>query len=438
MKNKKILYVIILIALGCYMGTAYYVRKQNDVMYAKVEELIKDRNYEEAIPILEDLDEYKDAKVILEEVKEKAIVKEAYNMGNKYLEDKQYMKAIEMYESVIEYEDSEEKVREASYYLALNYIDENKYDEAKEYFIKADGYKDSVLYLSKLEVLTAEKAKETIYEEALQKYNDDEYEEAIELFEMIEDYKDSKEYIEECNLCLKRINRNNILAAGVRTSVAITSTNEVRAVGNNVAGQCNVENWEDIVSVDTYGCFTIGLRKDGRVSVAGVYDGFDFRGTSAWENIIDVAAGEQFVLGLSENGKVYVETTNASQNIKTEAWENVMTIDAGWDFAVGLTKNKELLFTGEYGKQLEEYEKDKDKWKNVVNISSGGGGDVSTCRSKGHTVGLCKDGTVVAIGDNNYGQCDVEGWTDMIKVVAGDWYTVGLQAGGESIYYWRE
>ena len=27
-----------------------------------------------------------------------------------------------------------------------------------------------------------------------------------------------------------------------------------------------------------------------------------------------------------------------------------------------------------------------------------------------HTVGLKSDGTVVAVGDNEYGQCDVSGW----------------------------
>ncbi|WP_234813697.1 RCC1-like domain-containing protein, partial [Bacillus mycoides] len=27
-----------------------------------------------------------------------------------------------------------------------------------------------------------------------------------------------------------------------------------------------------------------------------------------------------------------------------------------------------------------------------------------------HTVGLKSDGTVVAVGDNEYGQCDVDSW----------------------------
>ena len=27
-----------------------------------------------------------------------------------------------------------------------------------------------------------------------------------------------------------------------------------------------------------------------------------------------------------------------------------------------------------------------------------------------HTIGLKSDGTVMAVGDNEYGQCDVSGW----------------------------
>ena len=47
-----------------------------------------------------------------------------------------------------------------------------------------------------------------------------------------------------------------------------------------------------------------------------------------------------------------------------------------------------------------------------------------------HTVGLKADGTVVAVGDNDYGQCGVDGWTDIIAVSAGGEHTVGLKADG--------
>ena len=39
-------------------------------------------------------------------------------------------------------------------------------------------------------------------------------------------------------------------------------------------------------------------------------------------------------------------------------------------------------------------------WRDLVAVSAG----------REHTVGLRSDGTVVATGDNGYGQCDVSGW----------------------------
>ena len=47
-----------------------------------------------------------------------------------------------------------------------------------------------------------------------------------------------------------------------------------------------------------------------------------------------------------------------------------------------------------------------------------------------HTVGLKNDGTVVAIGENKSGQCDVSEWTDIVKISSGDDHTVGLKSDG--------
>ena len=47
-----------------------------------------------------------------------------------------------------------------------------------------------------------------------------------------------------------------------------------------------------------------------------------------------------------------------------------------------------------------------------------------------HTVGLKSDGTVVAVGSNNYGQCDVSGWKNIVAVSARASYTIGLKSDG--------
>lgn len=47
-----------------------------------------------------------------------------------------------------------------------------------------------------------------------------------------------------------------------------------------------------------------------------------------------------------------------------------------------------------------------------------------------HTVAVKNDGTVTAIGDNRYGQCNVSGWKDIVSVAAGQDYTIGLKSNG--------
>ena len=50
-----------------------------------------------------------------------------------------------------------------------------------------------------------------------------------------------------------------------------------------------------------------------------------------------------------------------------------------------------------------------------------------------NTVGLKRDGTVVAVGDNDDRQCNVNGWTDIVAVAAGAGYTVGLKRDGSVV-----
>ena len=67
-------------------------------------------------------------------------------------------------------------------------------------------------------------------------------------------------------------------------------------------------------------------------------------------------------------------------------------------------------------------------FSNIIAISAGAG----------HTVGLKSDGTVVAVGSNAYGQCDVEDWTDIVAISAGGDYTVGLKTDGTVVAVSKE
>lgn len=50
-----------------------------------------------------------------------------------------------------------------------------------------------------------------------------------------------------------------------------------------------------------------------------------------------------------------------------------------------------------------------------------------------HTVGMKKNGSMVAVGNNTNGQCNVTTWTDIIQVSCGGSHTVGLKRDGTCI-----
>jgi len=63
-------------------------------------------------------------------------------------------------------------------------------------------------------------------------------------------------------------------------------------------------------------------------------------------------------------------------------------------------------------------------WYDITQVAAGGW----------HTVGLRAGGTVVAVGDNYNGQCDVGGWTDITQVDANEQETAGLKTDGTVVY----
>jgi hypothetical protein len=88
-------------------------------------------------------------------------------------------------------------------------------------------------------------------------------------------------------------------------------------------------------------------------------------------------------------------------------------IAAGGRHTVGIRPDGTVIATG----NNDDGQCNVDGWTTITQVAAG----------FSHTVGLEEDGTVVATGNNDDGQCNVEGWTDIGLVVAGDWHTVGLE-----------
>jgi len=93
---------------------------------------------------------------------------------------------------------------------------------------------------------------------------------------------------------------------------------------------------------------------------------------------------------------------------------------------------KTLMANGNYEEaivkfeDLGEYKDSLDLYFSITNsiVSSAGGN---------HTVGLKKDGTVVATGYNYNGRCNISEWTNIVAVSAGGSHTVGLKKDGTTV-----
>jgi len=91
-------------------------------------------------------------------------------------------------------------------------------------------------------------------------------------------------------------------------------------------------------------------------------------------------------------------------------------ISCGDRFTIGLKSDGTVVAVGEntYGQC------DVSSWKDIVAVSA----------SKSFSVGLKSDGTVVAVGDNSLNQCDVYSWQDIVEISTSDLNTVGLKSDG--------
>lgn len=95
------------------------------------------------------------------------------------------------------------------------------------------------------------------------------------------------------------------------------------------------------------------------------------------------------------------------------------TIDAGFDHVIGLKKDGTVISAG----SNQSGQCNTDGWSNIIAVSAGGY----------HTVGLKEDGTVVATGDNEFGQCNVSSWKNIVAICAGSYHTVGLTKDGQVV-----
>ena len=233
------------------------------------------------------------------------------------------------------------------------------------------------------------------------------------------------------------------VAAGFDHTVGLRSDGTVVAVGWKENDQCNVQSWTGIVQVDVvnyqYSAGTVGLKADGTVVTMGSQNEGQHN-VQSWTGIAQVAAGDHHTVGLKSDGTVVAVGDNSYGHshgqCDVSSWTDIVQVAAGIYHTVGLRSDGTVVAVGSNGNG----ECNVETWSDIVQVAAGNYHNYYSCwfmwgwiqfgTEFTYTVGLKADGTVVAVGDNSYGQCDVSSWTDIVQVAAGGGHTVGLKSDG--------
>ncbi len=192
-------------------------------------------------------------------------------------------------------------------------------------------------------------------------------------------------------------------------TVGLKTDGTVVAIGSNEFGQCDVSLWSDIAAVSAGGRHTVGLKNDGTVIATG-RNQFNQCNVAEWNDIVQVQAALNNTYGLKKDGTV-VWTGEGSDNSQDtlEDYENLVAISGEVGTLAGLTKTGRVIAKGQYvyGGYWRFLEDKVSAWYYVEVVSAGGGFVVKL------NTGEKNAGTVEAVGDNEYGQCNVSDWTNI-------------------------
>ena len=245
------------------------------------------------------------------------------------------------------------------------------------------------------------------------------------------------------------------VSAGCDHTVGLKSDGTVIAAGGNSDGQCDVGDWRDIIAVSAGWYHTVGLKADGTVVAVG-RNGDGQCEVSSWTDIVAVSAGLWHTVGLKSDGTVVSAGSKDEDSGNVMGWTDIVAVSAGWDHTVGLKADGTAVYAGpglnahgvadwqdirlplgerkELGTKNKKTEDKKPESAELsLSIDNALLNETTLSTYRTNTVGLRSDGTVVAAGSNEDGECDVSDWRDIIAVRTGNGCIFGLKANGTVI-----
>ena len=153
-----------------------------DIYYNNAKKYLENKEYEKALNEFNLCIDYKDTKEQIDNV--------YYAHAKEYLSEKDYKNAIQQFLNCIDYKDTKEQIADIYYTLATDFLCKNEYEKAIEQFNLCIDYKDSRQQIENCYI--------TNYNNALYLKENQQYTEAIKVFDRFVDYGDTKEQIEDC------------------------------------------------------------------------------------------------------------------------------------------------------------------------------------------------------------------------------------------------
>lgn len=203
------------------------------------------------------------------------------------------------------------------------------------------------------------------------------------------------------------------LSLGEKHMVAVTKNATMYALGMNSNGECNIDDWYDIIQVAT-AYHTVGVCKDGKVFATGE-NNFGECDVKSWQDIVQVAVGDFYTLGLTSSGKVLATGLNSCGQCNVNDWANIKKIYAKGNMSVGLRYDGKVVTAGKnsyhYG--------DIKNWNRIKDIEM----------SNNRIVGIEQDGTVRATGKPYRSFTNGE-WNDVRDVVINSNNIVAVKEDG--------
>lgn len=248
----------------------------------------------------------------------------------------------------------------------------------------------------------------------------------------------------------KNLGRIKAISACFHQSFAVKEDGEVVGWGYNFDGQTQTPRYvKNVVAVSNGTCHTLALKEDGKIVGWGTDDVGQISPPAGLSDIIALSATScHHVVALKSNGKVVAWGGNrlGQTNVPADL-QDVIAVSAGWYHSTALRKDGVVYEWGRnnhgpgatfvcYCKPPPAETEEQKKARRVRIFPALSIASISAGAT--HSLAVKKNGTVVAWGNNTYGQCRVPaGLANVVATVGGTFHSLALKGDGSVVAWGR-